>query len=84
MVSQKLMTIVLAGLALLFSPVILGIAGLLFAILTIMLCPGVTAKVSGCPDCYSPVCPTLLLLILFVGLPLGIISICLKRRRSHL
>lgn len=69
--------------ALLLSPVLLAPAALIFVILAIIICPGVTAKpIVGCQDCDSNLCPWALAILLFVALPLAIVSVYLFRRRK--
>jgi hypothetical protein len=79
----KVVTFIMGAFALFLSPVLLAPTALVFVILAIIICPGVRATtVVGCQNCESNVCPWALAILLFVALPLAIVSVYLFRRRK--
>jgi hypothetical protein len=85
MPSSKVTTTIMGILAVLFSPVLLACATVLFIIVGMLICPGITDKhVVGCENCESQVCPITLLILMFVALPLGIFcGYRLRKRKAH-
>lgn len=77
------MTIIMGGLALLFSPALLGIAAILFLTAAIFLCPGIIRMSTvDCRDCDSHWCGIALAIVMFAGLPLFVVSVYLLARRK--
>jgi membrane protein implicated in regulation of membrane protease activity len=70
--------------ALLLSPVLLLPVAFVFVVVAVLICPGVTAKpIVGCSSCDSQLCPWSVAIVLFVALPLTLVSAYLLRRRKR-
>jgi H+/Cl- antiporter ClcA len=79
-VSRKIATVVLGILAM---PAILAVAALVFLVLAVLICPGVRdMPTADCKDCNSIWCPIVLAALIFVALPLALLSLYISARRK--
>jgi hypothetical protein len=83
MLTRGTMTIIMGVLAVLFSPALLGVAAILFAMTAILLCPRLFSQPNvDCRDCHSHWCGIALAIVMFGALPLCIVSVYLLTRRK--
>ena len=78
--TTKIGTIILGILAL---PAVVAVGALVFLVLAIALCPSVRGMPRlDCVNCQSQWCPFLLAGVIFIAVPLGLISLYLYKQRK--